>query len=81
MRSWKAILCAVTFGVIVASVAFAATAPTTITEPSTSLKPDLPLPAQAAISATLGRDQPAYHAVSHGKVIHLGNPRHAHRDP
>ncbi|MDE2484740.1 MAG: FG-GAP repeat protein, partial [candidate division NC10 bacterium] len=37
---------------------------------------DLPLPAQAVIAATLGKDQPAYHATSHGATVHVTNPRH-----
>ncbi len=38
---------------------------------------DLPLPAQAAISAALGRDDPAYHAVAQGTGFHADNPQHA----
>lgn len=36
----------------------------------------LPLPAQAAISATLGRDNAAYHAVARGRGFHAANPKH-----
>ncbi len=36
----------------------------------------LPLPAQAVISATLGKEDPAYHAVAEEKGLHLTNPRH-----
>ncbi|MGH8555062.1 MAG: hypothetical protein ACREUD_05795 [Gammaproteobacteria bacterium] len=37
----------------------------------------LPLPAQATISAVLGRDQPSYHAVTSGSGFHADNPKHA----
>ncbi|MDE2180364.1 MAG: hypothetical protein KGJ40_05895, partial [candidate division NC10 bacterium] len=36
----------------------------------------LPLPAQAAISAALGRDDHAYHAAQSGQGLRLQNPRH-----
>lgn len=36
----------------------------------------LPLPAQAAISGVLGRDNRAYHATSQGQALHMTNPRH-----
>ena len=36
----------------------------------------LPLPAQAVISATLGREDTTYHAVAEGKGLHLTNPKH-----
>ena len=36
----------------------------------------LPLPAQAVISATLGREDVTYHAVAEGKGLHLTNPKH-----
>lgn len=36
----------------------------------------LPLPAQAAISAVLGRDQPSYHAVTSRSGFQAENPRH-----
>lgn len=38
---------------------------------------DLPLPAQAAVSATLGKDQPAYYAKQQGAGFTFENPRHA----
>jgi len=36
----------------------------------------LPLDAQAVISASLGEDQPAYHARREGATLHLDNPAH-----
>jgi hypothetical protein len=36
----------------------------------------LPLPAQAAISGVLGRDNRAYHTTSQGQALHMTNPRH-----
>jgi hypothetical protein len=37
---------------------------------------NLPLPAQATISAVLGRDQASYHAVTSGSGFHAENPKH-----
>ena len=37
---------------------------------------ELPVPAQASISAVLGRDDHAYHAVPRGQGVQLSNPRH-----
>lgn len=37
---------------------------------------DLPLPAQAAIAAALGKDQPVYHAKPQGAGFTFENSRH-----
>lgn len=36
----------------------------------------LPIEVQSAISASLGEDQPTYHAKLDGSTIHLDNPEH-----
>ena len=44
--------------------------------PAAATLADLPLDAQAAISATLGRDDAAYHATAQAGGVQLANPAH-----
>jgi len=64
------------------ALAQAQTAPTLAARPATEAAPapsgltDLPLAAQATISATLGRDDPAYQVAVQGTRLHTENPQH-----
>jgi hypothetical protein len=64
------------------ALAQAQTVPTLAARPTTEAAPapsgltDLPQAAQATISASLGRDDPAYQVAVQGTRLHTENPQH-----
>ena len=67
----------VLFALVLAPPAFSGVAPPASSRSSAAgVLSDLPIEAQATISAVLGRDQRAYHAWPEGEAIHLINTRH-----
>ena len=77
--SWRRLTVIMTLALGLAPSAFTQAMPGPGTRPAvkTDGPSSLPLPAQAAISSALGRDQKAYHAQARGNGFEAENPQHA----